>query len=709
MKFNILVLIAAALLASAGCAGQAASAPAALNARPVVYAWFPRNLDDWDTSSIDWSAITHISYRNIVVTADGALSWTTSPDKVKALVTEAHRHGVRVTVLVWSDSSRISSAYLAECPGKMAQSLVDYVKANDLDGVCIDDESCRPTNRVTNRPNRELVTNFFALLRQKLKAARADYELAFACPCTPKGEYAWYDWPGIAEQVDHLAIMSYCVTPLHLRQTAGFQPIAGGIVAAERPGRPSWTRDYTHVVQDFVEAVGPKNRNKLLLGIDIQRIGAEWRCASDRPHAEALAGARKIQLEEATAKAAKYGRRFDPLQQTAWYCYRDGKDYVQGWYDDDQTLAMKFKFARQANLGGVCLWVLRPPEPPSTFQIIHKELLKSTRATVGAIRWDAWFGDKGMPGQAVEKSLGPQLWHGRLPFYGKVLSDTQVQARGDTQEIMDREIEYAAGAGLDYWAFLTYNTGDPMTRALDLYLSSKHRTKIGFCVILHHIRQDALQDEARRIVGYLKEPGYQKVLGGRPLVYMLRCEAPKAFYDDIRKSAVEAGLKEPYFVQMDGDKASIGALGFDAVSAYCYWMGGGREPATPYAAVAKGAQERWDAWKLRGLKCVPLVSAGLDRRPRVQNPVPWETSWEKGAAGDPATWPYAQPPRPTELAAHVQAALDWIKTNPTTAEANTAIIYAWNEFDEGGWICPTLTEGTARLDAIRAVLRRPAE
>ncbi len=30
---------------------------------------------------------------------------------------------------------------------------------------------------------------------------------------------------------------------------------------------------------------------------------------------------------------------------------------------------------------------------------------------------------------------------------------------------------------------------------------------------------------------------------------------------------------------------------------------------------------------------------------------------------------------------------------------------AWNEFDEGGWLCPSLSEGSARLDALRAVLR----
>jgi len=36
------------------------------------------------------------------------------------------------------------------------------------------------------------------------------------------------------------------------------------------------------------------------------------------------------------------------------------------------------------------------------------------------------------------------------------------------------------------------------------------------------------------------------------------------------------------------------------------------------------------------------------------------------------------------------------------------LIYAWNEFDEGGWICPTLYNGTDRLNAIHNVLFPPS-
>jgi len=37
--------------------------------------------------------------------------------------------------------------------------------------------------------------------------------------------------------------------------------------------------------------------------------------------------------------------------------------------------------------------------------------------------------------------------------------------------------------------------------------------------------------------------------------------------------------------------------------------------------------------------------------------------------------------------------------------AKTAIIYAWNEFTEGGWIAPTRGDGTTRFDALATILR----
>ena len=75
---------------------------------------------------------------------------------------------------------------------------------------------------------------------------------------------------------------------------------------------------------------------------------------------------------------------------------------------------------------------------------------KVEKPIVGAIRWDAWHGARGPVGQVVERTLGPAKYHYRLPFFAKVLADDKVEIRGDSQEVMDREIAYAQAAGVDF-------------------------------------------------------------------------------------------------------------------------------------------------------------------------------------------------------------------------------------------------------------------
>ncbi len=60
---------------------------------------------------------------------------------------------------------------------------------------------------------------------------------------------------------------------------------------------------------------------------------------------------------------------------------------------------------------------------------------------------------------------------------------------------------------------------------------------------------------------------------------------------------------------------------------------------------------------------------------------------------------------PAQLAQHLREALEWTRQNRDLNPANAILVYAWNENDEGGWLIPTLAEGTTRLDALAKVLK----
>jgi len=92
----------------------------------------------------------------------------------------------------------------------------------------------------------------------------------------------------------------------------------------------------------------------------------------------------------------------------------------------------------------------------------------------------------------------------------------------------------------------------------------------------------------------------------------------------------------------------------------------------------------------------------LGSPPRVEQPVFWET-WQRPNVGIEK---FYQAPTETELAHHLAGAVAWVEAHPDAAPAKAALIYAWNENDEGGWLVPTLKDGNWRLQAIKNGLQR---
>ncbi|OPZ22746.1 MAG: hypothetical protein BWZ10_00281 [candidate division BRC1 bacterium ADurb.BinA364] len=335
------------------------------------------------------------------------------------------------------------------------------------------------------------------------------------------------------------------------------------------------------------------------------------------------------------------------------------------------------------------------------------------RALVGAIRWDVWVGDLGLAegfkhGIWNEMALASdEQWRDRIPFYGEWRADGSVRARFTDQETMDREIAYAKGA-LDYWAFLDYppwSQGDGrMHTALRLYLSSAHKADLNFCIILNH-REWWLHRET--YLGYFREPTYQTTVDGRPLVYLLmlqisteenaRAQAWLAKeMASLSEQSEAQGTGKPYYVVMCF-RPTIAAmlcdlLGADAVSAYAKPKKGAGEP---YAEYAQYVEQSWNGYKDTGKQVVPICMTGWDQRPRTvecDNP-----QWARIRESGPGWFRKATP---EEIARHIAAAARWNRENPDAARTNAVIVYNWNEFTEGGWLCPVLGEEDARLRAI---------
>ena len=192
----------------------------------------------------------------------------------------------------------------------------------------------------------------------------------------------------------------------------------------------------------------------------------------------------------------------------------------------------------------------------------------------------------------------------------------------------------------------------------------------------------------------MRNPWYEKA-NGRPLVYMFSSTTKLA--PRLREICRAAGAGDPYVVAMITEPPANCTNCFVHADALCSYActEEGPEPEA-YADMAV----QWNAIRATaGLPVVPQFATGWDPRPRMERPVPW--AW------------YPDKPWAGKLSAEVwldQAVKlrTWIARNPKACPTGHVMAFAWNEFEEGGWICPNVGEDvrpdTTRVRAFRQVV-----
>jgi len=92
---------------------------------------------------------------------------------------------------------------------------------------------------------------------------------------------------------------------------------------------------------------------------------------------------------------------------------------------------------------------------------------------------------------------------------------------------------------------------------------------------------------------------------------------------------------------------------------------------------------------------VPITPTGWDPRPRAAHPEPWVYEGPEH---------YFQP-SVEELQQLIRSAINFTCQYNETVDAQTIIIYAWNENSEtAGSLVPTLGNGTLYVDAMSKIL-----
>ncbi|BCB91300.1 glycoside hydrolase family 99-like domain-containing protein [Phytohabitans suffuscus] len=321
---------------------------------------------------------------------------------------------------------------------------------------------------------------------------------------------------------------------------------------------------------------------------------------------------------------------------------------------------------------------------------------------------DWWAGVRdysgGDPSVPVYKGQWPDDdFSDRVPSIG-FYDDSQVST-------VEKHITQASSAGLDHFTFYWY--WNPAERAerhaagLRSFLRAGNRDALDFGVsVCAHAWDNGIlkipTDQYGLVAGaliddYLAQPNYLRANDGRPIVWL--CDTRgigggaaadvRSFVDTVRARA-RATLGEEILVLAHQDLGlQLGPVGADGD--YC---------AAPYAAVRAGSY----AGYVRGQKAtfdrgaaayVRCVMSDFDERPRYPILVP-----------DAADATYL-PDQSFELFAQAarNAATDVALSTRTSAVDNFVLVYAWNEWHEGGYVEPNARDGCRYLDILRQELK----
>ncbi len=313
----------------------------------------------------------------------------------------------------------------------------------------------------------------------------------------------------------------------------------------------------------------------------------------------------------------------------------------------------------------------------------YKDFIKENnlfpeKAPVGAIRWDAYFSTDYVGSNVsreVSKTLSPNIFHSHAPFFAKTVDKDKVVFNEPTQAQFDYECELAVDAGIDYFAYCWYRNNDPMCYARRQHTKSVYRDKIKMCAIIGVSRLD--DESIDELSSNCNEDFYFKILG-RPVIYVFGAQNTSLGHiKAVEAKVFEKTGKVPYFVAMT-DASVLAAfnyklVGYEALTSYsCFPDGEGWS----YQQLVEKADKRNNLFLSYNeiIDTVPHITCGLDFRPRALNPV----SWMGGTK-------YAYTGKAEEIYYHAKKVLSLAKNVPAV------LIYAWNEHDEGGWCCPTLT------------------
>jgi hypothetical protein len=334
---------------------------------------------------------------------------------------------------------------------------------------------------------------------------------------------------------------------------------------------------------------------------------------------------------------------------------------------------------------------------------------------------DWWGGVRDFAGHDVPKNS----WHWPNTDFSDL--KPSIGYYDDSQPAtLEKQIAQASGAGLRYFTFYWYwnpagSGSEQLVDGLKSFLRASNRTDIDFNVMpcIHpwsngdgkggsvslRMPSNEITTAAKTLVDtYLGQSDYLRANDGRPIIELCDTRgigdgttaSTKQFTDALRAEALSKYGEQLLITQNDQLGVPASGAGVDGTQ-----VQGRYDASRSYATYLANERNRLASYPgvlIRG------ATSGFDNRPwdaiGITDPGPGATEAQLEAA---FSWYDDQSiTRFGTLLASLQADID-ASTRPPTVD-NFVLVYAWNEWHEGGHVEPNVRDGCAYLDTLHAQL-----
>jgi len=292
------------------------------------------------TDHLRYSLITDLLYFSCELASDGNLGncrgWPES-----APIDEAHKYGVRVHLVITGfDGDVVQSLIYSESQkSTFFENCWNQVNNNGADGINIDFESFGTTTA-------SALTDFFNDLGEYFHSRNSEMIVSAALPAV--------DWSSRWD-MDAMTGMDYFFLMLYDYHWGGGNPGPVAPLISESP----WTSGgicVTRSVEDYIDDNGAAIAPRLIAGYPY--YGKKWKSVDDSIPGTKTANGESVIYDNIYADYSTITTQYDDGSETPYKIWKEGSTWYQFWFDDADSLDLKFAFVNEKALGGSGMWAL---------------------------------------------------------------------------------------------------------------------------------------------------------------------------------------------------------------------------------------------------------------------------------------------------------------------------------------------------------------